>query len=599
MKKVKYLFLLLPMYGILMIGIQACKKSYLDRIPQGSFLPATLANDPGVQGLLVGAYAKLRGNNDWGSSPTDWGFGSASGGDSYKGSTPADQSAEGLLDITLWSLNSTNGYVSQKWNALYDGAQRANEVLRVMALATDITDANKKLYGAEARFLRGYYHLEAKMIWRNPIYVDETITYSAGNGSVPNVDGSGNFIDIWPKIEADFQNAIDNLPGTASQRGRGNKWAAMAFLVKAYMMQHKYAQAKPLLDQLIASGTTAGGQKYALVNYEDNFNAATDNSPESVFAVQYSVNDGSGTNGRYGDNLNMPNGGVYGCCGFNNPSATLANAFKTDATGLPLLDTYNAGNNVSDPTTPYVGTLDPRIDWVMGRPGIPYFDFGPHPGAPWIRDPATNGYFSPKKNVYSKAQVGALASTETSFWGPTQMDANNYDIIRYADILLWAAEVDIETGTGANALTYVNLLRSRAADPTGWVYKNSDYDAAIGKYKTQTTPADNYKVGLYSASAFTDKNYARKALRHEYFIEFGMEGRRFFNLQRWDNGTGYMAQVLNDYAAAEKTRASIYKVNTGAAFDRNKDEYRPIPLGQIDAENSGGKINLKQDPAYN
>src|SRR3954467_3604875 len=160
----------------------------------------------------------------------------------------------------------------------------------------------------------------------------------------------------------------------------------MALLAKACMFQLKYDSAKMLLEQIIANGVTAQGEKYALVNYESNFNAAQKNGPESVFACQMSVNDGSATandggNGNMGDVLNYPNGAGApgGCCGFNNPSWNLVNAYKTDANGLPLLDgSFNDGPVVSDTSNAYTGTLDPRIDWNIGRPGIPYLDWGKH-----------------------------------------------------------------------------------------------------------------------------------------------------------------------------------------------------------------------------
>src|SRR6478672_1060435 len=431
MKKAKYL-LLLPAVALFMLGIQACKKSFLEKSPLGAIDQSALASRTGVEGLLIGAYSMVRGHNDWGSSPTNWTFGSNAGGDSYKGSTPSDQYSEGAGPIGIWAYDATDGYLPQKWSALYDGVQRANEVIRLMALATDIPADRQTTMLAEARFLRGYFHQEAKLLWKYPPYVDENVTQANGNLNASNIDASGNFIDIWPKVDSDFLFAVANLPDVqGSDKGRANKWAAMAFLVKDYMQQHKYAEAKPLLDQLITSGKTAGGLSYALENFASNFNGQQDNGSESVFAVQYSVQDGSGTNGRYGDNLNFPNGGIYGCCGFNNPSITLANAFKTGADGLPLLDTYNSGPSVGYflstgalSAGAYSGSLDPRIDWTMGRPGVPFYDLGPVPTAPdfkWIRDPSTDGVFSPKKNVYAGSQKTTIASTETSFWGPTQM----------------------------------------------------------------------------------------------------------------------------------------------------------------------------------
>lgn len=596
---------------ILALVVFACNKNFLDKQPLGAFNPDQLANTAGVQGVLIGAYHMLSGQggatngNQWGSAASNWAFGSVAADDSYKGSTPSDQGD--IVPIETWAYNTNNPYFNQKWLAVYDGAQRANDVLRLLPKVTDMPDSTKTQVIAEARFLRGFFHFEAKKMWNNVPYVDENVTTANNNTAVPNVDASGNYIDIWPKIEADFQFAVDNLPATQPQAGRANKSAAIAYLGKVLLFEHKYAQAKAQFDKIIpptyggsGNGQTANGQQYKLVNFQDNFNAATDNSAESVFAYQASVNDGSGTNGNYGDNLNFPNSaGPGGCCGFNNPSISLANAFKTGADGLPVFDTYNNSPNVSDPASPYAGTLDPRIDLTMGRPGIPYLDWGPTPLNTWIRDPGTDGYFSPRKNVYAKSQQNVLSSTETSFWGPTQMDANNVNLIRFADVLLMAAECEVEAGSAEKARAYVNFVRTRAADPTGWVYKNSDYDATGGKYKTQTTPADNYLIKTYPSGAFNDKNYALKAIRFERRLELAMEGHRFFDLARWDNGTGtVMAPELNAYAAKEKTRPTIFAINQQATFTPKKNEYFPIPQTQIDVENATGTVNLRQNPGY-
>jgi len=592
-----------------LVLVIACGKNFLDKKPLGAFSPNQLENKAGAEGLLVGAYHMVGGQggaaeNSWGSSASNWVFGSIAGGDSYKGSTPSDQGD--IVFIETWAYNANNPYFNQKWQAVYDGVQRSNEVLRVLPKVSDLDDASKKIMSGEAYFLRGHFHFEAKRMWNNVPFVDESITTAAKNTNVPNIDASGNYIDIWPKIEADFQKAVDNLPDKQPQAGRANRSAAIAYLGKVYLYQHKYALAKAQFDKIIpaplgsGSGQTANGQAYRLVNFQDNFNAATDNSAESIFAYQSVVNDGSGTNGNYGDVLNFPNSaGPGGCCGFNNPSISLANSYKTDAGGLPVFDTYNNSPNVSDPTTPYTGNLDPRIDITMGRPGIPFLDWGPTPTNAWIRDPGTDGYFSPRKNVYSKSQQGVLSSTETSFWGPTQMDANNVNLIRFSDVLLWAAECEIEVGSAAKALIYVNAVRARAADPTGWVYKDSDYDAGAGKYKVQTTPADKYVIKPYPANAFADKAYAIKAIRFERKLELAMEGTRFFDLARWDNNTGtVMAPELNGFAALEKTRPTIFAINTSSTFTPRKNEYYPIPQQQIDIENAFGTVNLKQNTGY-
>lgn len=598
---------------LLLIIVFACNKKFLDKDPLGALNQSSLANSVGVKSLLIGAYSMLDGEggatvgNQFGTGTDNWVFGDVVADNSYKGSTPSDQGD--IVPLETWSTATAgNSYLETKWQAVYDGVQRANEVIRTLALATDVTPADATEITAEARFLRGFFHLEAKKIWNNVPYVDETITYQAKNFNVPNDK------DIWPMIEADLQFAADNLNATQPEKGRANKSAAMAFLAKAYMIQHKYDKAKALLDNLITSGVTAQGTHYGFNpgGYANNFNPdpSAKNSAEAVFSVQMSVNDGSGTNGNYGNVLNFPNdgSGPGGCCGFNNPSINLANAYKTGANGLPLLDTYNTDPivYVKDSAIAYKGTLDPRIDIVMGRPGIPYLDFGNHPGALWVRD-GSDGYFSPKKNVYAKAQKGSLSSNETSFWGPTQIVANNVNLIRYSDLLLMDAECEIEIGDPSIALGYVNQVRNRiSTHPETWVYKGASFDPKDYTYKPianapAPTLADNYLIKPYPVGAFTDKAYAIKAIRFERRLELAMEGQRFFDLQRWDTDTQYpqsMADVLNTYQAGEKTRPSIFLVNPAAQFHKGVNEYYAIPQTEIDLENATGTVILKQNPGY-
>ncbi|HWK06208.1 MAG TPA: RagB/SusD family nutrient uptake outer membrane protein [Puia sp.] len=598
-------FLLLT--AILAIIAYGCNRK-LNVQPQGSLLQTSITNLSGVNGLLIGAYAVLDGENvpvagdAYGSAGSNWVYGSICADDSYKGSVPSDQPDATALESWTLSQGGTTTYLNEKWTILYLGIQRANDVLRNMRLATGISPADTAEISGEARFLRGYYHMDGRKIFHFFPYVDETISFVNNNLDVPNN------ADIWPQITADLLYAVNHLPETQPQAGRVNKWAAMAFLAKDYMFQHNYDSANYYLKQVIASGVTAQGVKYALVNFQSNFNAPQKNSPESVFACQSSVNDGSasandGGNGSMGDVLNFPDGvgAPVGCCGFNDPSWNLANAYKTDANGLPLLDgSFNSGKTVSDSANLYTGPVDPRIDWTMSRPGIPYLDWG-IASASWVRDPNSNGIFEPKKTVYAKSQAGTYSSTETVFWGATQITALNTNLMRYSDVLLMAAECEVETGSLDQAETYVNMVRNRAADPSGWVYKNDTYDPASGQYKNKTTPADNYLVKPYATGAFTSngQDYARNAVHFERRLELAMEGHRFFDLQRWDNGTGSMAATLNTYVATEKARHSFYYVVNTAFFTKGVNEYFAIPQQQIDLENATGTIYLKQNPGYN
>ena len=610
MKRIKYNKLLIPGGLALVALLFACGKNFLNKPPIGVISPQLLATQAGVQGILIGAYSDLTGEGTsqggaWGSAADNWTYGSVCADDAYKGSTSSDQGD--IVNLQQWVAVTNNPYLGQKWAAMYDGVQRANDVIRTMRLATDIAAADTTEFKAEAVFLRAFFHFELRKTFWYPPFVDENITVANNNINVPNNDASG-YIEIWPKIEADFTYAMDNLPEKQVNKGQANKWAAQAYLAKVFMFEGKYSAAQPLLDQLITSGVTASGTPYALqANYAQNFNPdpGAKNSSESVFAAQISVNDGSGPGGgkAFGDNLNFPYGGGPGaCCGFDNPSQDVADACKTDANGLPLpIATFNLAPHVSDQTpAAYVGNLDPRIDIIMGRKGIPFFDWGPHPGDVWIRSPGDDGHFSPKKDSYAKSVQGNL-SDASSNWANVELAAVNVNLIRFSDVLLWDAECAAVAGNYAVAETNVNLIRTRAANPIGWVYSNGTFDATSYTYKGGTIPADQYKIAPYPPGYFTAAT-AMPAIIMERRIELAEEGHRFFDLQRWQIAgnpllpANYMTTTLNAFAAIE---APLHPAQyQGVTFTTGKSEYFPVPQGQIDAENSGGTINLKQIPGY-
>lgn len=587
MKKITFKFITLLLAGTVII--LSCGKGFLEKTPKGSLDVNALANKKGVEALLVGSYAVLDGFingggiflGGWQSSGTNWVYGSICGGDAHKGTDAGDQ--PDINPIETFAPTATNGYFDTKWRIVYEGINRSNGVLKVMASATDISATDKTRIEGEARFLRGHYHFEAKKMWNKVPYYDETITdYNQPNDA-----------DIWPKIEADLQFAYANLPVTMNAKGRVNKYAAGALLAKCLLFQGKYAQAKTVLQDVVTNGTNAQGQRYALLTkYSDNFNADTKNSTESVFAVQYSVNDGSNAdNGGWGEVLNFPyTGGPGTCCGFFQPSQDLVNSFKTDAvTGLPDPDNYNnvivtndAGILSTSPFTPYAGTLDARLDWTVGRRGIPYLDWGKHPGYNWIRDQTYGGPYSPIKNTYYRAQE--RVKTDINFW-TSGITANNYTLIRFADVLLWLAEAEVEAGSLEAARGLVNQVRARAANPAGWVMDGA-------------SPAADYKIGLYN-TPWTVQANARKAVRFERKLELGMEGHRFFDLVRWGAAAAEVNRMLDynggvSHPSINNKRGYMASAN----FTANKNEYFPIPQSQIDRSVTGGVAKLKQNPGY-
>jgi hypothetical protein len=589
----------------------ACGK-FLTVAPIGPTTPSVLGTYAGVQGVLIGAYAALdgQGTNDagWGSAADNWVYGEVVADDSYKGSTTLDQ--PDIVPLMQWTAISTNSYPAMKWATEYDGIQRSNDVIRTMRTATGLSAADTVEFRAESLFLRAFFHFELRKMFHYPPYVNENITYNNNNYNVPNVDASGNYIEIWPNIEADFTYAMNNLPAIQPNVGQANKWAAMAFLAKAMLYQGKYDSAKALFDQVIASGTTSLGVAYGLQSvYQQNFNPnpTAKNTEESIFAAQMSVNDGSASGGAdgkaYGDALNFPYGaGPGACCGFDCPSQDLANAYKTDANGLPLQNlAWQNAPYVSNPGAAWTGNVDPRIDWVMGRAGIPYLDWGPMPGDSWIRSPSDDGHFCAKKNVYAKAVQGTLSDDE-NFWANVELDANNINLMRFSDVLLMDAECAVLGSTQNLTLaeTYVNMVRARAANPAAFV-TNGTFNATTYVY-AGGTPSDNYVISQYPAGYFSSGTIAMQAIIMERRLELAQEGHRFFDLARWQAGNsvypaaGYMTTVLDTYATQE---TPIHPAQySGVTFTTGKTEYFPIPQAQIDAENATGTINLKQNPGY-
>lgn len=552
--KRKYLNIIAITLGLVLTGI-SCNESFFEQLPPGAYSEASLSNSKGVEGMLVGTYSMLDGSyfEDWGNNyfnqnggASNWVWGSIRGGDAYKGTEPTD--FVDLNSVETHSVQPSNGVLGNKWTACYDGISRANQTLRSLASATDITDANRLRIEGEAKFLRAHFHFEALKVFGVVPFVSETLVG-------PDLKTVTNDHMIWSEIKADLNTAIANLPETQINPGRVNKWAAKALLGKVLMFQADYAAAEEVLQDVYDNGTTSSGTAYALLpKYGDIFRVSAEaSSTESVFDYQASALDGSIGNGNYENTLNQPHGGTSktSCCGFFQPSQNLVNSFKVDGDGLPLIDTYNDSDLLNDEgllsaddfTPDNETALDPRLDHTVGRRGIPFLDWGLHPGNNWIRMVSNGGPYSPKKNVPQVAELGSTAGVID--WGFAST-AQNVHIIRFGDIVLLLAEAKAENGDLAGATDLVNEIRSRASNPAGFV---ADADA-------------NYQIGTYP-SDFASAAEALTAIRFERKLELGMEGHRMFDLVRWHLATEAGATALDfdivsylndEYLAPEKEK---------------------------------------------
>ncbi len=564
---------------IFLFLVSSCGEKWLEVRPEDSIDQYSLANEEGINALLIGAYSMLDGVTEagigWGAASSNWLYGSIRGVEANKGTDSGDSSYD-FSAIQRFSETESNKWTTtcldERWRSIYEAISRCNNAIMVTNQALEdgtISQDKAELFLRQARALRGWYHFEAWRMWAMVPYIDENT----------DQEEITNTIDIRDKIIADL-NEGTLLPDDMGAIGRFNSTVSKVLLAKALMqMYHNYDEALILLSDVKTNGTKPDGSAIGLApTYGEIFDIENRNGIESVYTVQYSVNDGSGGwNGGYGEVLNFPykaGESPGGCCSFFQPTQEFVNSFRTSS-GLPLLDySFNLdpvksdqGLSPTDPFTEDTGELDPRLDWSVGRRGIPYWDWGVHTGSDWIRDQSFAGPYSPKKQVYKKSQEGIL--TETSSW-TSGFTANGYRMIRYADVLLLLAECQIETGDLAGALANINAVRARAANPDGFV-KEAD----------GITPAANYQISVYPS--FPDIEYARKALRMERKLELGLEGHRWFDVNRW----GITVEELNRALDYEKTTPWGDRMY-GDAIVGPEDVTYPIPQSQIDRSN--GKL---------
>jgi starch-binding outer membrane protein, SusD/RagB family len=592
------------MWGTLSVILlmYACQDSFLEVPPAGELDQSTLNTTLGQERALIAAYAMINGRGNRMGSPSNWVWGSIRGGEANKGTDPGDFSD--INPIQRFEAISTQGVINDKYNANYEVVARANSVLRLVATsAPDVTEETKTANTAQAKFLRAHAYFELKRGFNFTPYVDENVDF-------PKADDVKNDVDLWPMIEEDMMFAYNNLPETQGQVGRVNKWAAAAYLAKIYMYQQKFAEAKALYDLIIpaayggtGSGKTSNGKTYGLVPLFPNiFKASNDNHEESVWAFQAAANTGSVNNANPEFDLNWPyNTGANGpgnCCSFFQPTFEMGNSFRTSG-GLPLVDdgsgaydpAYNLPANElktdmnlesKDPFTPDAGPVDPRLDHSIGRRGIPYLDWQDFPGKDWIRNQPNAGPYQTKKYAYYKSDKGSLQ--DNSSWTPGYT-AINYTIIRFADVLLMAAEAEIEVGSPDRARELVNYVRARASNPAGFVQKGG-------------APAANYVIAEYPAGGWAKDDATREKVRFERKLELSGEGHRFYDLIRWSGFWGgtkndYAKKVINAYLTYEAPKIPSGSF-TGTVFSENQDELLPIPQGQIDLKPGV----LSQNPGF-
>ena len=408
--------------------------------------------------------------------------------------------AIGFQQIDDMIHTPVNSNLRDVWNWMFAGVSRANYILEFQD-KTDFEGKNQII--AEARFLRAYYHFEL-VKWFGGIPLKGDARFKIGDEKIIT---RSSVVDVYTSIENDLIFASNNLNATASQDGRATKGAALALLGKAYLYQNKFDKAAPTLETLI------GLSKYSLVSdYNIIFESEGENGSESVFEVQYTDIEGAGF-----DCLQCSEGNVaVGFSGPRNYTGTLfTSGFSFNVPTSKIVNAFEVGDNRKA-----VAILDIE-DWASKT------------GATFGKGYEHTGYYNRK---YIPRKRSATAAGDLNLTNP-----NNYRAIRYADVLLMAAEAynrgKIDDG---KARGYLNEVRRRA-------FGDLNHDISA------------------SGDALTDFIWAERR------VELAGEGHRFFDLVR----TGKAAQEIPGFIAG-------------------KHELFPIPIEEIQFSNG----NWSQNPKY-
>ena len=577
----------------LIVGLSAtsCSDSFLENKPQGTLSEGNMSDPKAVDLLVNSAYAtfgcRYADSNDPHWYPvTNWSYGEVRADNAYKGGGGETDAWE-IHDMETSKIQPNNGFLDGKWFNVYCGISRCNSAIRALDKVDEEINKDKATRIAEVRVIRDHWYFELVRLFNRVPYMEIDLPETEYTKVRNDEFTREQHLD---RIAKDLLEAAENLPDHQPEIGRINRRAALAYAAKVKLYQ-AYQQDpetnavteinRGLLQEVVDIINKIQGYEL-LADFQQLDLLEFENGPESVLAVQFSTNDGSSDAGRinWSNLLNSMTG--PGCPwqgdGFFLPSQDLVNAYQTDANGLPVFDyqskpdygTVKFDDNGGYTLENVAGNVDPRLDFVIGRPTITYKTFKERPCGLWVRNSDVYGYNNTKRFWLSPESPDALQGWP---WGASGL---NWQSIRYADLLLYKAEALIELGGAGldEARQLINRVRSRA--------QNSAY---VKDFYDTTKNAANYKIGLYPATGWTQE-YARQALRTEMRLEKAMEGERFFDLVRW----GIAKETMNNFFAAEKSKRIYYR---DASFETG-EEYFPVPVAQY---NFSGGIYV-QNPGY-
>ena len=509
-------------------GLMSCSDFLEEQVPQATLTQDEVKQPEYIDNVLISAYAGLLSIEDMNSSFSLWNYDTRSDDAYVGGSNPSDGEPFHILEKHT-TVMTTDWPYNDIWNRFYKYLSRISLSLDMLAVA-DQDNAVIQQRTAEMKFLRAYGHFQLKRLFKKIPFVNKLNMTEEDYNNLSNTEYTND--EGWQQIINDLEDAYAVLPAVQAEKGRPTKAAAAAFLAKVYLYK-AYHQDDVNSNQVTAINVddlqkvleytapalyTGYGLEPDLHN---NFRPEEqyENGKESLWAIQYSKNDGT----TYG-NLNFSNRLIVPCipkvhdsgCDFYKPSHNLVNAYRTNSDGLPMLDTFAD----KDYTVGSTETVDPRLFITVGVPGTPYMyntSFMISETNAWSRSGGTYGYYVSLKQNVDPALTDSYLYLCDSQWATSM----NRVVLRYADVLLMRAEALAQTGRTAEAIALVNQVRDRAATlTTASVVSNypNKYGIhfAVGKYN-----------GTYS------KDDAMKIIKMERRLELALESERFFDLVRW------------------------------------------------------------------
>ena len=473
---------------ILIVGLnQSCSDDFVDVKPTSDNSEDFFNSEQDYQNALIGAYDLLQ------STYLNVMLGEIASDNTLAGGESATD-VVGIQEVDDMIHTPLNAQLRDIWSWMYAGVNRANYILE---FKDKIDFAGKNEILAQATFLRAYYYFElVKWFGDVPMAVDKRIQF----GEQFTIDRTPK-AEVYAQIELDLMYAVDNLPYVQSVPGRVTKGAAQALLGKAYLYQNKFDEAATVLENLIANGP------YDLVsNYNTIFEEAGENNIESVFEVQYFDGQGAGFGCLQCSEGNVAVG-FSGVRAYVGPDFTPGFSFNVPV--QEAVDAFENGDLRKD-----VAILDIEA-WATAT------------GATYGTGYEHTGYFNRK---YIPRTRSTNAQGDRNLTNP-----NNYRAIRFADVLLMAAEAFNRKSSpdDAKARTYLNRVRARAFG--------------------------NTSNNITSSGATLTEN-----IFNERRVELLGEGHRFFDLVR----TGKAAQEINGFVAGKHELFPIPAIEIQLAGNR-------------------------------